>query len=132
MAQKIRFTLFTDFKTNLEESPIYVESVKEVPRLTCFLRKWFCICGPNLSLYSLEPIFHGSEDSIYALCRLQNKFIGNSSIRKMFLEHFKLCFAFPEKWFCIRQGFVFIFESCTNSIAQRVLFRLSEDFRTRF
>ena len=34
---------------------------------------------------------------------LKNKFIGNSSIGRNFLKSSKVCLAFQEKWFCIRQ-----------------------------
>ena len=73
-----------------------------------FPAKWFGIRRPNLTFSSnchliIEPIFNHSEDSIEAYGRLQNKFIGNSSIGRNFLKSSKVCLAFQEKWFCIRQ-----------------------------
>ena len=73
-----------------------------------FPERWFCISRPNLTLERLEPIFSGSEDSIYAFQRLQNKFIENPDILRNFPGMFSVCFAFPEKWFCIpRANFAF-------------------------
>ena len=68
-----------------------------------FPQKWFCIRQPNLAFSSLEHILHGPEDSISAFDTLKKKFIGNSNIGRKVLEYFKVCLAFPEKWFCIRQ-----------------------------
>ena len=67
-----------------------------------FPEKWFCIRLPNLVLGSVEPIFHGWEDSIWDFYRLQNNFVGGLNIRRTFLESLNVCFAFPEKWFFIR------------------------------
>ena len=63
-----------------------------------FPEKWFCIRQPNLAFRNLEPIFHSSKDSIQGFDRPQNKFIGNSDIGRNFLENFKVCLTFPEKW----------------------------------
>ena len=66
--------------------------------------KRFCISRPNLALERLEPIFHGSEDSIYAFYSLQNKFIENSNTLRNFSRRFNVCFAFLAKWFSIRRA----------------------------
>ena len=39
MAQKIRFRLLVDFKTNLQEAPIYEESFREVSRFASLFQK---------------------------------------------------------------------------------------------
>ena len=80
-----------------------------------FPERWFCIRRPNLTLERLEPIFSGSEDSIYAFYRLQNKFIENPDILRNFPGMFNVCFTFPEKWFCIpRANFAFFIQPFTN------------------
>ena len=55
----------------------YLESFKVCSALP---EKQFCIRRPNQAISSVEPIFRGSEDSLQAFERLQNKFIGNSNI----------------------------------------------------
>ena len=64
----------------------------------------FCIHQPNLAFLSFVPIFNHTQDYIQAFVRIKNKFIDNSNMGKDLSESFKLCFAFPEKSFCIRQS----------------------------
>ena len=46
--------------------------------------KWFSIRWPGLAFQSLEPIFHGPQDSISAFDRLQNKFLGKTIYEESF------------------------------------------------
>ena len=53
-------------------------------------------------------------------------FIGNSNVRRTFLESFKNCLFFPEKWFCI----------CRSNLAfssfRKIRFRLLANSKTNF
>ena len=59
--------------------------------------EWFYILWPKLAFYVFKPILDDSE----GFGRFQNIFIENYYIERMFLDSFKVCFASPEKWFCI-------------------------------
>ena len=63
-----------------------MESLK--PCLT-LPEKWFCIRRPDLALQSFQAILYGSEDSIQAFDRLQNKFIGNFNVERALVKGFK-------------------------------------------
>ena len=79
-----------------------------------FPEKWFCICPPNLVLWSLKPIFLGSEDSIKSFGRLQNKFIGISKMGRSSSESFKGYLIFPQKMVLYLLRKSGIFKTCTN------------------
>lgn len=64
-------------------------------------KEWIYIRRPKLALAVFEPILDDSEDLIDVFGRLRNIFIGNNHIQRTFLDSFKVCLAFPEKWLCI-------------------------------
>ena len=66
-----------------------------------FSEKWFCVCRVSLAKQSLQPIVNHPGGLIYAFGILKIKFIGNSNLERKFLQSFKICVAFPRKWFCI-------------------------------
>ena len=97
---KIQFKLLADFKTNYRKLQ-YREKVWGKFQVSFFPEKWFYIRSPNLAFSSLAPIFNRSKDSIEDFDWLQNKFIENCNIGRMFTVNLKFSLAFPKKWFCI-------------------------------
>ena len=103
VAHKIQFRLLIDLKINLQETQIQGESSSgSFKGCLIFLEKWFCIYLESLVFSCRVPKFISTEESIYAFGRIENKFTGNSNIKKFFLVSFKVSLTFPEKWFCVR------------------------------
>ena len=64
MARNISFTLLTDFKSQFTgNSNSEIKLLESLKVNLLFPEKLFCIPGRNLAFWSLEPRFHGAEDS---------------------------------------------------------------------
>ena len=131
MVLKIRFRFFTEFRTNLQKTSIQGESFWRISRFVWLSqKKWFGVRQTNFTFLSLLSKLNCTEDSIQDFGRFQNKFIGNSSMERNFLESFKACFAFQ------KNGFVFVeqiqhFEALYQySITQKIRIMLLADFKT--
>ena len=86
MAQKIHFRFSRDFKRNLWKTPKYEESFGEVSR--------FALLSQKNGFVFVDQLLH-----FWALPWLLPCTMGDSDVRRNFLESFKVCLALPEKCF---------------------------------
>ena len=73
----------------------------EFQGLPCFPRKMVLYLWTKFVIIKPWSIIQSLGRFHFGLWQTSNKFIGNSSIGRNFLESSKVCLAFPEKWFCI-------------------------------
>ena len=130
MAQKIRFRLLTDFKTNLQQIPIQGESIWKVSKFASLFQKNGFAFVDQIWHYNALNQYSMAQKIVLRLGRLHDNFIGIFKMGRSSSESLKVCLIFPGKCFVFMEKIWYFQALYQYSIVQVIRFTLSQEFKT--